>query len=73
MLIREKNLKDEYQDLVAAELAKKEAEEKALAEVAEKASGVLPENESTEIEAVAGDEKTAVKKGRKIKKPRKNK
>ena len=38
MLVREKNLKDEYRDLVAAEQAHKEAEEKKLANLAAKAA-----------------------------------
>ena len=37
MLVREKNLKDEYREIVEKEEAKKEAEEKKLADLAVKA------------------------------------
>jgi heme oxygenase len=67
MLIREKSIKDEYRDLVEAELAKKEAEEKALAEAAEKALGSPEEIIAEELKAEEPP------KGRKIKKPRKKK
>ena len=62
--MREKSIKDEYRDLVEAELAKKQAEEKALAEAAEKALGSPKE---------AAELAEEPPKGRKIKKPRKKK
>ena len=37
MLVREKNLRDEYREIVEKEKAKKEAEEKKLADLAVKA------------------------------------